>query len=94
MGCRDLTDRGVAALLRSGGCGRLRGLHLGWCGVSNRGVAMVAARLHGSLTALDISGCARVTDAGVTHLVSRCRLLKVRLPTPALVRAPARSRTD
>ena len=77
VGCRDVTDRGVAALLR--GCGRLRGLHLGWCGVSNRGVAMVAARLHASLTALDISGCARVTDAGVTHLVSRCRLLKVLL---------------
>ena len=50
VGCRDASDRGVAALLR--GCARLRALHLGWCGVSNRGVGMIAAALHGSLTAL------------------------------------------
>ena len=48
VGCRDASDRGVAALLR--GCARLRALHLGWRGVTNRVRAMVRVRVRVRLT--------------------------------------------
>jgi multidrug efflux pump subunit AcrA (membrane-fusion protein) len=47
-------------------CPSLRCLHLGWCDVSDRGL-LVLAHLRSSLTALDLSGCSRVSDRGVHH---------------------------
>ena len=72
LGCRDVSDRGIARLVPR--CASLRALHLGWCDISDRGLAIVS-RLGTSLTFIDLSGCARVSDRGVRQLVTACRHL-------------------
>lgn len=73
LGCRDVSDLGLQALLAR--CTSLRALHLGWCCVTDAGLRLVSSTLGSSLTFIDLSGCARVSDRGVRALVAACRNL-------------------
>ena len=59
LGCRDVSDFGLQALLPR--CTSLRAIHLGWCCITDAGLRLLST-LGPSLTFIDLSGCARVSD--------------------------------
>lgn len=72
LGCRDITNDGVRRLAR--GCVCLTSLCLGWCDLSDNAL-LVLSKQCTLLEQLDVSGCGRLSDAGVTAVVSGCRRL-------------------
>eukprot|EP00899_Mesostigma_viride_P025577 jgi/Mesvir1/6203/Mv00885-RA.2 len=73
--CRLVTDAGIAAL--AAGCPGLACLNLERCvEVTDLGVRTLAAHVGASLRHLRLSGCSRVTDAGLTAVGEACRGLE------------------
>lgn len=72
LGCRDITNNGVRRLAH--GCASLTSLCLGWCDLSDNALLVLSQKCT-LLEELDVSGCGRLSDAGVTAVTTGCRRL-------------------
>ena len=72
LGCRDITNDGIRRL--GDGCGGLTSLCLGWCDLSDNALLVLSKKCT-LLESLDVSGCGRLSDAGVSAVTTGCRRL-------------------